>query len=215
MRDTQKEAGTGRERRRLPSGSPMGDSTLGSCPKPKADAQPLSRPSAPPIVFIVHNPTGRSRLFSPRHISLDPMEGGWLYLDSVPLTSCCVQKMGTKIDQAWVMAYFLCLRQAWHHVYQSHGGWQRTGQPHEGQNVRQADPLYPHKDFRIFHSQTELSLFPLWDCWLFYLRTLPEISLCLEITSNNFSRFESSHSTLGCIGTALFIWGHLPEKPNH
>ena len=34
--------------------------TPGSRSEPKADAQPLSHPGAPPVVFIVHNPTGRS-----------------------------------------------------------------------------------------------------------------------------------------------------------
>ena len=44
MRDTEREAETGRGRSRLPVGSPMQDSIPASQPEPKADALPLSHP---------------------------------------------------------------------------------------------------------------------------------------------------------------------------
>ena len=57
MRDTESRD-TGRERSRLPAGSPMGglDPTiLGSQPEPKADTQPLSHPDAPIWWFLTLN----------------------------------------------------------------------------------------------------------------------------------------------------------------
>ena len=50
MRDTERGRDTVRERSRLLAGSPMWDSipgTSGSCPEPKAGAQPLSHPGIP------------------------------------------------------------------------------------------------------------------------------------------------------------------------
>ena len=51
MRDTEREAGRHRQREKQ---APAGDHdvrldprTVGSCPEPKADAQPLSHPSVP------------------------------------------------------------------------------------------------------------------------------------------------------------------------
>ena len=56
MRDTHREAETGRGRSRLPAGIPMRDypRTLGSLPEPKADAQPLSHPGAPADHILNH-----------------------------------------------------------------------------------------------------------------------------------------------------------------
>ena len=51
-RHREREADTGRGRRRLHAESLMRDSIpgpLGSCPEPKADAQPLSHPGAPGV----------------------------------------------------------------------------------------------------------------------------------------------------------------------
>ena len=54
-RDTKRGRGTGRGRSRLPAGrtnAELDPRTPGSCPEPKADAQPLSHPGAPLGVFI-------------------------------------------------------------------------------------------------------------------------------------------------------------------
>ena len=53
MRDTEKEAETQREKQ-FPCGEPevrLDPKTLGSCSEPKADAQLLNHPGAPPIWF--------------------------------------------------------------------------------------------------------------------------------------------------------------------
>ena len=76
MRDTQREADTGRGRRRLPVGNQMRDWTPGSRPEPKADTQPLSHPGAPVCAFK------RSRLFAQAFRAFQD-------LSSIPsLTSC-------------------------------------------------------------------------------------------------------------------------------